>query len=202
MDNVSVNDIATYVESLKIVLRDGEITDPTVRQIVTDMPSEAHVRRHISNHEAQILFESVRWAWKEITGKDLETNFDFEAAPETLEGNYWMMKNGMMLHGVNHYVMIKRNLSLFASLLQIDPFVIHQRLAGNPNDLIKLVIDNGGLRMFITKDGRAYFQMNDQVYKNWGRSKVKGLDFPTRIVKLIDGKTNYCGWKSGITIKL
>jgi hypothetical protein len=202
MDNVDVNDVATYVETLKMHFRDGNISDPQVRKAVLDLPSEAHIRRQVSHHEAQVLFETVRWAWKELTGNDLNDQFAMEPGAESLMGNYWMMKNGVLLHGVNHFVIIKRNLSLFSSMLQIDPFVLHQRIAGPADELIKLIIDNGGLRIFVTEDKRAYFQMNDQVYKNWGRSKVKGMDYPTRIVKLIDGKTDFKGWSSGIAIKL
>lgn len=202
MTDVDVVDVATYVESLKMILKEDGIKDPKVKRIVADLPSPNHVKRHMSHHEATVLFQSVRWAWKEITGTDLEEEAGFEAAPETLLGNYWMMKNGMLLHGVNHYVIIKRNISLFASLLDIDPFVIHQKLAAPPQELIKLIIDNGGLRIFVTTDKRSYFQMNDQVYKNWGRAKVKGLDFGYKLVKLIDASTDYTGWKSGISIKL
>ena len=49
---------------------------------------------------------------------------------------------------------------------------------------------------------KSYFQMNDQIYGEWGRNKVKKLDFKNKIVKLIDKKINYDGWKSGITIIL
>jgi len=202
MEDVNANEVASYIESLNIALRDGEIKKEEVIGVLHSLPSPEHVRRHLSDEEAKVLFESVRWAWKEVSGKDITETFNFEPAPETLLGNYWILKNGVLLHGVNHYGIIKRNLSLFSTLLKMDAFVLHQKLAGTPQDLIKLVIDNGGMRVFITSDKRAYFQMNDQVYKNWGRAKVKGFDFPKRIVKLIDPSSKYDGWNTGITLNL
>jgi len=202
MDDVTANEVASYVEALNISLSNGEITKPEVIGVLQSLPSPAHIRRHLSDEEAKVLFENVRWAWKETSGKDITETFNFEPPKETLLGNYWMLKNGLLLHGINHYGIVKRNLSLFASLLSLDPFVLHQKLAGTPQDLIKLIIDNGGMRMFITVDGRAFFQMNDQVYANWGRAKVKGLDFSKKIVKLVDPSIKFNGWNSGITLKL
>jgi hypothetical protein len=202
MEDVNALEVASYIEALNVALRDGEIKQAEVVGVLHSLPSPEHVRRHLSDEEAKVLFESVRWAWKETSGKDITETFNFEPPPETLLGNYWMLKNGVLLHGVNHYGIVKRNLSMFATLLKIDPFVLHQKLAGTPQELVKLVIDNGGMRIFITSDKRAYFQMNDKVYTNWGRSKVKGLDFSKRVVKLVDPTTRFNGWNSGITLKL
>jgi hypothetical protein len=202
MEDVNALEVASYIEALNIALRDGEIKEAEVVGVLHSLPSPEHVRRHLSDEEARVLFESVRWAWQKVSGTDITGTFNVEAAPESLLGNYWMMKNGVILHGVNHYGIIKRNLNMFASLLSIDPFLLHQKLAGTPHDLVKLVIDNGGMRIFVTADKRAYFQMTDRVYTNWGRAKVKGFDFPKRVVKLIDPITRFDGWRSGITLNL
>jgi hypothetical protein len=202
MEDVDADEVASYVEALTISLKDGEIESPEVQGVIQSFPTATHVRRHLSDQEAKILFESVRWAWKEVTGKEITETFNFEPANESLMGNYWMMKNGIILHGVNHYGIIKRNITLFSQLLDLEPFVVHQKLAGPPEELIKYVIDNGGMRIFVTLDKRAYFQMNDRVYSNWGRAKVKGLDFSKKVVKLVDATAKFTGWKSGITIRL
>jgi len=125
------------------------------------LPSPNHIKRYLSNEEARVLFESIRWIWKETSGKDISETFNFEPAPESLLGNYWMLRNGLIFHGINHYGIIKRNMTLFSNVLKLEPFVLHQKLAGIPQDLIKYVIDNGGMRIFVTADKRAYFQMND-----------------------------------------
>ena len=202
MENVNALEVASYVEALNVSLLNGDIDNLEVIGVIHSLPTPHHIRRHLSDEEAKVIFESVRWAWKETSGKDISETLNFEPAAESLLGNYWMLKNGVILHGINHYGIIKRNLSLFSGLLGIDAFVLHQKLAGVPDDLIKLIIDSGGMRILATPDKRAYFQMNDSVYRNWGRAKVKGLDFSPKIVKVIDPSTRYNGWNSGITLKL
>jgi hypothetical protein len=199
---VDAEEVASYIEALLIAIQNGEVKSPEVMGVIQSLPSPSHVRRHISNEEAKILFESVRYAWKEVSGKEITETYDFTPAKESLMGNYWMLKNGLIFHGVNHYGIIKQNITIFSNILDLEPFVVHQKLAGPPDELIKYVIDNGGMRMFITQDKRAFFQMNDQVYANWGRAKVKGFDFPKRVVKLVSASCRFFGWKTGITIRL
>jgi hypothetical protein len=198
----TTEDLAAYVDSLKISLKDGEIKDDKVKNVVKSMPLPKTILASMSNEECKLIFETVRWAWKQITGKDLRDLAVIDPPPETLIGNYWMLANGMMFHGVNHYTIIKQNLGMFATLLNISPFVFHDKMSGKAEDIIKIVIDYGAVRIFVTKDKRAYFQMNDQVYSKWGRNKVKKLDFDKKTVILIDKNINYNGWKSGIIILL
>jgi hypothetical protein len=202
MEKVDANEVASYIETLNIHLKDGKIHDDEVVGVLQSLPSPEHIKRHLSDNEAQVVFESIRWVWEKVSGTDITKTFNVEPAPETLIGNYWMLKKGILLHGVNHYGIIKRNLSMFASILKIDAFLLHQKLAGTPQDLVKFIIDNGGLRIFVTPDKRAYFQMNDKVYSKWGRSKVKGLDFQEKVVKIIDPTIQFNGWSSGITLRL
>ena len=44
--------------------------------------------------------------------------------------------------------------------------------------------------------------MSQNTYGKWGREKAKKYDFSLKIVRIIDFKTTYDGWKSGIPIKL
>jgi hypothetical protein len=196
------DDVAAYVESLKIYLKDGEISNVEVADIVKTMPAPAHIKTRMSVDEIKVLFESVRWAWKIITGQDLIDMSTVQKKAETLFGNYWMLNRGILLKGNNHFTIVKQNTNLFQSLLNIHAFALHQKLCGRPNELIKTIIDHGGCRVFITQDKRSYFQMNDKSYAEWGRAKVKNLDFKKKIVKLIDKSIDYDGWKSGITIIL
>lgn len=199
---LGADEVASYVEALKIHLEEKAIKDEEVKNVVRNMPSPRVIRKKLSEEEVDILFESVRWAWKKISGQDLIEESKVTHPVETLMGNYWMLKNGVILHGENHFTIVKRNISMFSSLLGIHAFAIHDCIAGPPERLIKLVIDHGGIRMFITKDRRAYFQMNDAVYAKWGRNKVKGLDFKEKVVNLIDKRTKFKDWSSGISIRL
>lgn len=201
-EKIDIYEVISYVEALKSQLRDNKISDSNVANIVKSLPNSSVIRKTMSDEEVQLVFESARWAWKEISGNDINDMIDILESPESLSGNYWMVSNGVILHGVNHYVIIKRNITLFANLLSINAFLIHQKLSGPPEGLIKLIIDHGGMRIFVDKEKKSYFQINETSYKNWGREKIKKFDFKEKIVKLIDPSCQFTGWKSGITIHL
>ncbi|MFA5314217.1 MAG: hypothetical protein WC375_13025, partial [Methanomassiliicoccales archaeon] len=111
-------------------------------------------------------------------------------------------KNGIILHGGNHYTIAKNNMALICTLLHIHAFAMHQYLASNPDNIIHLLIKNGAVRIFINKSRKAYFQMTDKTYGEWGKKRVKGLDFQEKTVKVIDPSQPFNGWKSGINILL
>ena len=75
-------------------------------------------------------------------------------------------------------------------------------MASPPEELIETVIKHGGMRVFINKDKKGYFQMNDETYSRWGRKKIKHLDLKAKTIKVIDKERPYKGWKSGILIRL
>lgn len=194
--------LAVYVESLKTYLQQGQIKDPSIEHIVTNMPSPRAVQNDFSNEEGIILFQSIQYVWKEITGQDIIEEQKVEHHPERLEGNYWMLNNGVLLNGPNHYTIIKDNAHLFSTLLRIDPFVIHEQLAGKPNSIIKTILDYGGMRIFVNKNQVAYFQLSAETYRIWGLKKIRKLDIKEKNVKVIDTSMSYDGWNSGITVKL
>ena len=202
MEDITNEEVASYLEAINVHIKFGDIKDKEFIEIAKSLPSPRKIRRNLSQHEAIVVFETVRWLWKEISGKDINDTFNFKPARETLMGNYWMIKNGLLLSGINHYGIVKRNLSLFAENLDINPFSIHEKLAGKPSQLIKLIIDYGGMRIFVDSNKNAFFQINEKAYANWGRAKIKNLDFKKKIVKIIDPHYKYDGWKTGITIKL
>jgi len=203
MEDVPDGDtVASYIEALKLHLQENKIKNDALVSLVKQLPPQNKVRSELSKQEIAILFESVRFAWKEITKQDIVTENKIERAPETLNGNYWMIRKGVLLEGPNHFTIIRKNMDMIASLLNIDPFVLHEKMAGHPDGLIKTVIDNGGIRIFVNKDRKAFFQLTDTTYSAWGRNKIRKYDFKDKIVKVIDKKQPYKGWKSGITVVL
>lgn len=198
----SAEDIAAYVEALNIYLENDKIQDKTVAALVKRLPYPDSIRSGFSIEECKLIFQSVNYAWKKITGQDLMQEEQIDRAPKGLEGNYWMMTNGVILSGTNHFTIIKRNLDLFATLLNISTFVLHEKLASPPDEIIKTIIDHGGMRIFIKVDKTGYFQLSDDTYSKWGRKKIKGLDLKKKIVKVIDRETPYKGWNCGVTILL
>ena len=201
-DLPSANVLATYVESLNLYALDNTGADQTIIKAIKSLPPPHIIKNDFSKSECRVIFETIGWLWKEITGKKLINEEKIQKAPETLKGNYWMLSNGLLLPGVNHYSIIKKNANLISSLLKINGMVLQQYLGKNPKDLIGLVIRHGGVRIFVNTDRNAYFQMNQDIYAEWGRKKVKGYDFKKKIVKVIDLTAPYKGWDSGISVKL
>ena len=198
----SAEELAAYVEALNIHLENNKIKDPQIEKLVKRLPYPDSIRIGFSEEECRLVFESIAHAWRKITKQDLVEETKIEHPPKGLEGNYWMVTGGVLLEGPNHFTIIKQNINLFSTLLNISAFVLHEKIASPPDELIKTVLDHGGMRVFINKDKRGYFQLADDTYSKWGRKKVKGLDLKNKIVKVIDRKTPYSGWKSGILVKL
>lgn len=194
--------VASYVESLKTLVSDEKVNNMSVKKVINSLPPPTKIRSELSKQEIAIVFESVRYAWKEVSGQDIIEENKIRRSPETLNGNYWMIKNGIILEGPNHFTIIRKHMDLLASLLNIDPFVIHEKMSGTPNGLIKTIIDNGGMRIFVNKARKAFFQLSDKTYSEWGRDKIKKYDFKDKIVKVIDSRQPYCGWESGVLILL
>lgn len=195
-------EIAAYVEALQIYLENDKIKDSQIKTLVGRLPYPDSIRMNFSEEECRLVFESVAYAWKKLTEQDLLEEAQIEHPPKGLEGNYWMMTNGVILEGPNHFTIVKQNLNLFATLLNISGFVLHEKLASPPDELIKTIIDHGGMRIFINQDKKGYFQLSDETYSKWGRKKIHGLDLRDKVVKVIDRQTPYKGWKSGVLVRI
>lgn len=195
--------LALYINVLNLYLQDNPSTNKELKNLIEKLPSSRQVQKSFSFEECRILYETIGYLWKIITGNDILEESKISRAPETLVGNYWMLKNGILLHGVNHFTIIKQNTNLFISLLNIGGFALQQYLHSRPNELIKFIIKNGGARLFVPKDRKRLFaQMSPETYTKWGKSKIKKMDFPNKTIKIIDNKAEFNGWKSGIVIKL
>ena len=198
----SARDLAAYVESLKLHVRACKIDDPEIKKLICNLPTPKNIENLLSSAELRIIAETIRFLWQKIAGQDIIGESKMEKSSEKLLGNYWMITKGVLLSGPNHCTIIKKNMDLFMSLLDIDAFAMHENMASNPNNLIKLVIDNGAMRIFVNADGKAYFQLSADTYGKWGRRKIKKYDFKEKIVMVIDINAKYNGWKSGIRIKI
>ena len=176
-DIPSAEDIAAYVESLKLYLKRGQVQDPALADQIYKLPSPTRILKTFSIEEIRVLTEAVGYLWKHVAHNDIIEESKIKRAPETLMGNYWMLTKGVLLEGPNHYTIIKQNLNLFVGLLDINAFAMHDRMASNPNDVIKLVLDNGGIRIFINSNKDIYFQLTDETYSIWGRQKIRKYEY-------------------------
>lgn len=201
-DIPSVEDIALHVESLKLHLKRGQVKDKDLADKIDKLPSPKYIIKNFSIEEIRVITETVGYLWKQIANGDILQEVKIKKAPEMLMGNYWILNKGVILNGPNHYTIIKQNMNLFVSLLDINAFAMHDRLASNPNDVIKLVLDHGGVRVFINDKQESYFQLTDETYSIWGRKKIRKYEFDNKVVKVIDKRQPYKGWGSGITVKI
>ena len=201
-DYPSTDDIASYTEALKLYLLENKIKDEELHKLVKNLPEPANIRKRLSDAEARVLFHTIGYVWKKLTGKDIIADSKVISKPDTLVGNYWILQKGILISGTNHFTIIKQNFELFRTLLGINAFAMHEKMASPPNELIKLVLDHGGVRIFASLDKRIYFQLTDETYAKWANHKIRKYDFPRKVVKLIDKTKPYRGWLSGITLLL
>lgn len=200
---VSAELLATYIESLHAFKRDNPKLKDKFVDLIENLPSSQKVVKDMSNEEIKILYETVSYVWTKITGKDIIEETHITTAPESLSGVYWMIKNGVLLHGNNHYTIVKQNSQLFQSLLNLNGFALEQYLCSHPNKLINYIIKNGAIRIMADKNrSQIFFQLSEATYAKWGKDKIKKYDFRDKIVKIIDPKTEYKGWNSGVSIRL
>lgn len=201
-DYPSVDDIAAYVESLKLCLAENGIKDEEIKKLVQNLPSPQNVLKRLSNQEIKVLFQTVGYLWKKVTGHDMISDSKIEDKKEMLFGNYWIIQKGILVEGQNHFTIVKQNMELFRILLGINAFALHEKIGSPPNELIKLIINHGGVRVFVDKNRKGFFQMSDETYAKWGKHKVKKYDLNKKIVKVVDISKPYRGWYSGITVLL
>ena len=201
-DPLSVDASAQYVDALKLFAKEHPDLNKKYADLIYGLPSSRKIKLDFSNEECIVLYETLEYLWKKITGESIIQETEVISSPETLFGNYWLIKNGILLKGVNHFSIIKQNTNVFCSLLNLNGMVLQEYLANKPNKVIEFILNNGGVRLFVNKDKKLFAQMSSKTYGKWGKAKIKKYDFKLKAVKVIDFKRPYTGWKSGITIKL
>ena len=194
--------LALYTQTLKMYLKDNPDLDILYANLIKKLPSPRQIKQDFSKQECRILYETLEYLWTKITGQKLIPDEEIIKAPESLEGCYWMLCNGILLHGLNHYSIIKDHAQLICTLLDINPMTLIEYLASPPDRLIEFILRNDGLRLYISPSKKLFAQMSPDTYGKFGRSKIKKLDFQFKAVKVIDFKTKYNGWSSGVLIRL
>lgn len=194
--------LADLVQSLKISLKENEEIPEEEKYLIKTLPTPRVVKSCLSESEINVVFKTVNYLWYKLTGQEFSDTISVDEHKQPLIGNYWMLRNGILLDGVNHFDIIKKNSIFIITLLTINGMTLQHYMHRDPNQLIHFIIMNGGVRMMVTGDNKAYFQMSEKTYADWGKKKVKGFDFKLKVVKIIDSKSTFKGWESGISIKL
>lgn len=195
--------LALYVESLKLQLK--KTKSPLAKEVLHAIESlpPANAVRKLGSEECVVLFETIGWLWKNISGEDINEKEKKSEPIEFFMGHYWILKNGMFLEGVNHYTIIKQNINLFSQILNVDSSVfLHAMSIGDNEKLIFTAIANGAIRAFFNDKKECFAQMSAKTYGDWGRNKIQKLDFPKKHIKIIDVNKPYVGWDTGIFVKV
>jgi hypothetical protein len=195
--------LSLIIQTLKEYLRDNKNNSKVPEEwkdLISRLPSPRQVKMDFSHQECKVLYETLEYLWKNITKEKIIPDEEIIPAPEKLMGNYWMIANGILLEGINSHDIIRKNANIICSLLNLSMMTLQEYLCNKPNTLIKYILKNGGVRLFITKDGRLYAQMNSEVYGKWGKAKIKKLDLKKKVIKVVDLKVDYKGWQNGVSI--
>lgn len=201
-DKPNADILAAYVESLKLYARSNPTIDGKIKSAIDALPSPTQIKSNMSDEEGKLLYETVDWAWKKITGHDIVQELKVTKAPEHLMGNYWILRNGVILSGENHFTIIKNNLNMFSSLLNVGANTLLGHMGSEPNKVIECAIANGAMRVYVNNNKEFFSQMSSDTYGEWGRTKVRRLDFKDKVVKVIDLSQPYKGWSSGVAVRL
>ena len=148
--------LAAYVKILKLYLKENELA-PNIKRLIKGLPSPRVIKTSLSWEECKIIFETINYLWKEILGKDILKEQCIEEAGQEYLGNYWIFKNGVILNGENHFTAIKRDSSLITTILGLNGISLQYYLSTNPDKLIRYILKNGGVRMFVNKDNKGFF---------------------------------------------
>ena len=194
--------LALYTQTLKMYLRDNPDLNDKYADLIKKLPSPRQISREFSKQECKLLYETLEYLWMAITGGKLVPEKEIIKAPETLSGNYLMLCNGILLAGLNTTTIIKKNSQLLCTLLDINAMTLMEYLASPPDKLIEFILKNGAMRLYINPSKKLFAQCSPETYGKWSRAKLKKLDFDYKAIKVIDFKTEYKGWSSGVLIRL
>jgi hypothetical protein len=198
----SAQEMVALIDSIRLSAKSREV-DKDVAKMIENLPSSQPVLNDMDETQLGLLYETVGHIWRKLSGQKI-SDVSIEHHPtdmDKLDGNYWFLPGGMMLHGFNHFSIAKSHRDLICRLLDINPFVFEHKLGSQDhNDLIWLVLSCGGVRVMVERGESKIFMQTTEKSWPWVRDKLKKMYHKKRIVKVLDSETPYEGWSSGITV--
>lgn len=191
--------IALYISSLQLHLKTSKVSTE-VKVAIENLPPPNIVKK-MGFEECRVVFETIEWLWKNIAGESIIDKENTSKPMEFFQGNYWILKNGIFLDGINHFTILKQNINLFSEVLNVNSSVfLHAMSTGDNNKLIFTAIANGAIRAFFNDKKELFAQMSAATYASWGRNKIQLLEYKEKHIKVIDVNRPYKGWDSGIFV--
>jgi hypothetical protein len=200
---VDKEDLVHLINSILLYYNDHkESIDKELKKSIESLPSEYMIEHKLSDVEIHMLYKIIRNIWKKITGQELD-NVKLEQDNEEkrlLSGNYWMLPGSILLAGFNHFSIAKKHKGIFCSVLGLNPWLFEKFIVSDPDKLIFYIISNGGIRMNVDKDHSIVICQTNEDSFPWVRNKLMKMYHQTKVAKIIDLKSKYEGWKSGINM--
>lgn len=194
--------LATFADSIRLSRHDnGDGMDKEMLRLIDNLPSRQAILTTMDDAELSLLQRSVGYIWRKLTGKSIQT-MDMSANPssKTLDGCYWMLPGGVMLHGLNHFSTAKDHRDIICSILGINPFIFEHKLSSDPEGLVGLVVSHGGVRVLADRNkSSVYMQVNEKSWP-WARDKAQRMYHKNKVIKILDLSQPYLGWESGVSV--
>ena len=204
-DEVSADVLSSYVETLSLFRGEyGSTVTKDISKMIDNLPPRSFINSSMDSVERQLLFQTVGHIWKTLTGASIKetmggrVNFSRD---KNLDGNYWMMPGGILVGGFNHFAAAKNHRNLLCSILGINQFVFEAKaLEKSPEELIRLVLTHGGIRVKIDRGNNQVFMQTSERSWPWAREKARRMYHKKKMVKVLDARQPYKGWKSGVPV--
>ena len=203
MNTPSPESLAAMIESIRLHYDDHEEAFGAAEQkLVDSLPVRNYVINEMNDAQRGVLFRNIRHLWVGITGKEPDAT-QGSAEAHNLNGSYWMLPGGVLVSGFNHFQAAKDNRLMICALLDINPIVFEKMVgAGNPHDVISLILARGGVRVIIDRDSSTVTMQTNEDSWLWVKDKLERMWHKNKIAKVLDLSKSYEGWESGVTIRV
>lgn len=200
----SVADLSAFMESLALHRREQVSSiDSDIANAIDNFPS-IYKLAEMGDAELDLLQETISFCWKRVTGERLPRADDMTKTSNNifLDGPYWLLPGGVMVSGINHYSIAKKNKGLFCSLLNLNPLVFEQWLHADPNKVVERLILNGAVRTVVDRENNKVFCQTTEESWPWVREKLSKMYHKIKIAKILDPTKPFKGWESGVPVRI
>lgn len=206
IDEVAPDEIANFVSVIKLFVKQNpDELDKKWVEMANELPSEYQILNNLSSFELKFLYRTIATLWRQITGESISslerTGGGSHEAP-VLDGCYWLLPGELLISGYNHYDAAKKHRGLLCSALDLNALVFERNASLDPERIIEHIIRNGGVRVLFDRNKSAVYMQCSEEGWPLARGKAKKMYHRKKIIKVLDRKEDYKGWKSGHPVKI
>jgi hypothetical protein len=200
--NHSKEYILSLIDTLRLHTENNPRCSNELREAISNLPSKWNLVNLTTISMAPLL-KTIEGIWKQITDGPLpEEHYAAPQEAKDVDGNFWLLPGGVMIHGTNHFSAAKANKGLICSLLSINPLIAERAFAGPPEEIIGLMLKNGAIRTHIDRNTSSVLMQCTQHSWTETLKKIVRMYHKNRTVKVIDTSKPYHGWESGVPLSI